>query len=177
MPPTRYVLTKVNEEGFVNNDVYVSSDIHDVIEVLVRKIRKQYASDRNARNMMIEDINTGTNEIMDTLEQNNYYSVSGPDEVNFEINVFREGSNVNNANNANTSNNAPLRPRPVERPAPLVPMLPNNFVNNEEVLEDPEMGPISGGKRRTVTKAKKTRKARKTRKAKKSKKSKKTRKH
>lgn len=169
-----YVFTKVNEDGYVNNNVMVSSDIESIMDTLKQKIREQYATNNNTRNAMIQNIsNTNNNDIIHTLEENNYFSISGPDNVQFEINVYTgplNGDNpaviTNNSTNnrANQNNNGP---RPLNAPMVNIPM--PSFENMQEnAQEDPTMGPIGGrrfgkksrkGGKKAKVNAKKTRRS------------------
>lgn len=171
-----YVLTKVNEEGYVNNNVTVSSNIENIMDTLKQKIREQYATNNNTRNAMIQNItNTNNNDIIQTLEENNYVAMSGPDNVQFEINVYTGPLNGDNptiiANNraTNSTNNRTNQnnngPRPLNAPMVNIPMpsFPSFENMQENVQEDPTMGPIGGRRRRF---GKKSRKGRKKAKAK-----------
>ena len=161
-----YVLTMVNEEGYTNREVFTSRNLDNVIDVMKGMITIKYQEDRELIEGLLDQFYTidARAEVRRKLEEDKYYSLSGPDETPFEIAVqedeqdivdfYRQAEPRNIGNN--NGNNAYWNERQQE-------MNENDYVRYEANLA---MG-MRGGKR----------KARKTRKAKKSKKSKKTRRH
>ncbi len=165
-----YILTKVNEEGYTNREVFASMNLENVLDVMKGMITIQYQEDRELIEGLLDQFYTidARAEVRRKLEQDKYYSLSGPDETPFEIAVMEneqdmvdfyrqaepQNAPMNNANNFNENENIQ---------AFLIRRRGENVY--EEGLNEEAM---RGGKRKQK---------RKTRKAKKSKKSKKTRRH
>ncbi len=167
-----YILTKVNEEGYTNREVFASVNLENVLDVMKGMITIEYQEDRGLIEGLLDQFYTidARAEVRRKLEQDKYYSLSGPDETPFEIAVMEneqdmvdfyrqaepQNAPMNNANNFNENENRRYWNRVREE------MNENDYVRYEAER-------MMGGKRKY--------KARKTRKAKKSKKSKKTRRH
>jgi len=165
-----YILTKVNEEGYTNREVFASMNLENVLDVMKGMITIQYQDDRGLIEGLLDQFYTidARAEVRRRLEEDRYYSLSGPDEIPFEIAVMGDEQDMvdfyrqagprnapmNNANNFNENENIQ---------AFLIRRRGENVY--EEGLNEEAM---RGGKRKQK---------RKTRKAKKSKKSKKTRRH
>jgi REP element-mobilizing transposase RayT len=170
-----YILTKVNEEGYTNREVFASMNLENVLDVMKGMITIEYQEDRGLIEGLLDQFYTidARAEVQRRLEEDKYYSLSGPDETPFEIaamdneqdmvDFYRQAepqnAPMNNANNFNENENRRYWNRRREE------------MNFEQWANEEAMRALDGGKR------KQTRKARKTRKAKKSKKSKKTRRH
>lgn len=157
-----YILTMVNEEGYTNREVFASRNLDDVLDVMKGMITIKYQEDRDLILGLLDQFYTidARAEVRRRLQEDKYYSLSGPDETPFEIAVQENEQRIvdfyRQAEPRNNGNNAYWNERREE-------MNENDYVRYEANLA---MG-MRGGKR----------KVHKTRKAKKSKKSKKTRRH
>jgi hypothetical protein len=149
-----YILTKVNEEGYTNREVFASMNLENVLDVMKGMITIQYQEDRGLIEGLLDQFYTidARAEVRRRLEEDRYYSLSGPDETPFEIAVMGDEQDMVDFYRQAGPQNAPM-----------------NNANNENDYVRYEAERMMGGKRKY--------KARKTRKAKKSKKSKKTRRH
>ena len=170
--PVMYILTMVNEEGYTNREVFASRNLENVLDVMKGMITIKYQEDRELIEGLLDQFYTidARAEVRRRLQEDKYYSVSGPDETPFEIAVqedeqrivdFYRQAEPRNMENNNANNFNENREYWNEQ---------QRNMNYEQYANAQGMGlPLgyAGGKR----------KVRKTRKAKKSKKSKKTRRH
>jgi hypothetical protein len=147
----------VNQEGYTNREVFASMNLDNVLDVMKGMITIQYQEDRGLIEGLLDQFYTidARAEVRRKLEEDKYYSLSGPDETPFEIARMDNEQDMVDFYRQAEPQNAPM-----------------NNANNENDYVRYEAERMMGGKRKY-----KARKTRKTRKAKKSKKSKKTRRH